>query len=250
MKIKLAIILLCLLALSATTYVFAQFILPSLQSDDDNIPDAAELFIFDSAIHAIHPVPWRDDEISLGSFEDVLLNLMQNPRGAIIVGQVAGPSINRILDPAIHLRDFAFPSACNHVITPIQVNYIVSAGIDVGNLRIGEIVDVMELYYFVTSETQAFAEGIPIGDVRTLRSYIPMETGNLYLLFLIKETQPIFRHNGEAIFSAASWSSVHRLNSGLQYDATRPALTPYQRYWHQAISDMFGHLVDTPQPTP
>ena len=92
------------------------------------------LFLYDSSRHIIHgafgPSPFIGNPFR--SFEEFHSVVRESPYSAIIIGEVAGPSINRIITPANHLKNFFIPGADNHVITPILVHYTILMGEDAG----------------------------------------------------------------------------------------------------------------------
>jgi len=209
------------------------------------------LFMFNSSIHAVYSPQWTGSAIVRGTFEDY--DNERHPGRAMIIGEVAGPSVNRIINPRWelrdHHRDFYYGSGDNHVITPILVHEIIFLGTEVDELihvKVGEVIDVIEGYYFVTPETQAYAHGARVGQVRTVRGARPMESGNRYLLYIHhggNRASSIYHYNYELILSAMGRSQVYHLGSLLPRARMDSQPNPLNiPGWHEAALSRHDHL--------
>jgi len=186
------------------------------------------------------------------SFEEYVNH--RHPGRAVIVGEVVGPSTNRILNPAWHLRNFNYPAGINHVITPVLVHYIIFQGEAITNISVGEIVDVLEGYYHITPETRQYHAGDPrytAGDIAISLSW-PMEAGNRYLIILhngANDPSGMYSYNGEVVLSAMRREQVYRLSQiAPAFDAIHAP--PHYPQWHQSAMAMYGHLYHTLPATP
>jgi len=254
MKKKMLIAWIVCFALSGAmlTYILAQTLSSSSNSDDwerlniERFEDDFEnwMFMFDSDRHEVVSPEWHGSRMVVDTFEEAH-RLMRRASGAIIIGEVAGPSINRITDPAI--RPLNVTTADNHVITPILVHYIMHVGDEITNIRIGEIIDVIEGYSYVTPETRAYQRGTPIGTVITNRGAVPMEVGNRYILHLFGITGETAHYNGEQIVHAAQASQVFPLNP--QAPIREVPGQPHVAEWHAGMLALYGHLYSIPSPT-
>jgi hypothetical protein len=241
--LKVAVCLLLLGIISVTIYSSLRSPLSRPFVNADNTS-----FLFDSSIHTIHSPKGHIDEIIIPqSFEDMDSRVRANPLYAIVIGEVAGFSINRIISP-FDLRDFSRPGADNHVITPMLVHKIIYIGDEIRDLEYlteGELVDVREGYYYITEETQAYRSGKPLGDIETIRRYWPMESGNLYLMYLYYYPAEVYQYNGEVILSvSASRTSVYQLSSSMPDLDVSPMTPNHYPAWWQAAIEKYGHLAD------
>jgi len=218
---------------------YTEAMLPNRNFQDDF---ENNLFWFDSKRHMVHETEWSASEERFPSFQAFHDNALSSTNMAIIIGEVVGPSINRITGPARHLWEPGQRLGDNHVITPILVHYIIHMGEDITHVKVGEIFDVIEGYYYVTTETQAYFQDIPLGTVIGNRGARPMETGNRYLIFLYRSffENTVFEYNDELPLSAAQ-----RENSFL-LDPSAPISTPRC----QDAMAMYGHLYTLPPPPP
>ena len=212
--------------------IFASTRSPVLWEDDfEN-----NLFRFNSSKHRVYNPMWMGSEFIRGTFAD--FDNERHPGRAMIIGEVAGPSINRIIDIG----------ADSHVITPILVHYILFVGEEIDELihiQVGEIVDVMENYFFVTPETRAYARGVPLGQVITNWGARPMESGNRYLLYIHHGgnwPDCPYLFNGERVLAAMHRSLVYRL--GPIGPIARLSSTPTHGIpgWHEAAIAIYGQL--------
>ena len=205
------------------------------------------LFMFNSSRHVVHNPQWMASGIPPNTFEE--FDSFRHPGRAIIIGEVAGPSINRIINPKLSLQDFSVPSGDNHVITPILVHYIIFLGEDIDetlSIQVGDVIDLMEGYFYVTPETQAYIEGVPLGQILTNWAARPMEAGNRYLIYMHDgENRPdsIYRYNDELILGAFGNSRIYILDpvSPLTRLDNRPGPQSFPG-WHEAAMAMYGHL--------
>ena len=223
--------------------VFASAHSPVLWEDDFN----NELFRFNPSTHSIYDTTWSASQIVHGTFED--FDAERHPGTAIVIGEVAGPSLNRIIWPRNDLRDLRRGGGWNHVITPVLVHYIIFVGEEIEELmhiQVGEIVDVMEGYFYVTAETQEYANFAPLGQIRTILCARPMESGNRYLIYLHHGgnwSDSIYRYNGELVLSAIDSSLVYRLGSIGPIAALSNNPNPNNiPGWHEAALATHGHL--------
>jgi len=255
MKKRYIVLALCVSLLCGTAVAFN--ILP-LSSSDRQLSSGTEyieqiydeLFWFDSSAHMVSKVPFSFSGGWVGTLEGLDEVSRDFPNNAIIIGEAIGPSINRIMRPAYHLRGHNAVSGQNHVITPILVRYIVYVGDEITNIRVGEIVDVMESHYFVTPETQDYVHGWPLNTVKNRRWGQPMEMGNAYLMYLVYHSTAIaHRYNGEVILHAFYDEQVHPLSPIAPITAT-PNLPQHIIDWHQSALSMYGHLYHLPPPPP
>ena len=213
------------------------------------------LFMFDSDRHVVHSPDWHGSEIIPLSFFEFDANGRNGTHTAIVVGEVAGPSVNRIINPALHLRDLSVVTGDNHVITPVLVHYIIRAGEEFPEMEVGEIIRIKEGYFYVTSETQEYFGGTSIGEVVTNMGAWPMEAGNRYLILMqfnpSASTDSVYSHNGENFPSAMRREQVYLLdpNNSVRARADNPVRPHYAQWWQDAM-DMYGHLYDLPWVTP
>ena len=253
-KIITATICLVLLLAIGVTYIIIQTSSSSTMSDrlfearhlfEDDFENG--LFWFDPDRHVVHNLFVRDSETTPSSFERFDAHFRNFSGQAIIIGEVAGPSINRILRPAEHLQHLADDPVVarfgiNHVITPILVHHIIHLGSEVTCVKIGEIVKVMEGHYFATSETQEYIDGdAALGEIITNFSYMPMETGYRYVIYVNITNFWFYHFNGEPILDAMHLG-MYRLD---------PNATPPESHWHpdytqwwKDIMEKYGHLAE------
>ena len=246
------ILALCsLLAIAAAvmvqTFVFVGQ--PILWEDDfEN-----NLFRFNPSKHIVNEQVWLGQEPDMPSFEEFHSRVITqySDRHAVIIGEVVGPSINRIVDPRIGLRNPNVPVALNHVITPVLVHSIIHLGEGINNdVRVGEVIDLREGYFYVTPETQAYENGIPLGQIMGIFGARPMESGNRYLIFMHNDgniaVNP-YRYNGEHILSAWQSPTVLRLApAGTLSNNSHPFPD-----WHRAAMEIYGYLYfDLPETPP
>jgi len=168
-----------------------------ISSVNINSGDIASPHLFNSSYHTLHNSPHSTTNITTpASFEEFDFAVRNNSNTAIIVGEVAGSSTNRILWPKEDLRDPDGIFGQNHVVTPILIHHIIFLGDEVADISRGDIISVIEGYYYVTNETQAYVDGFAIGDIMTNRSYWPMETGNRYIIYLVDGVHEVYRYGG------------------------------------------------------
>lgn|GEM_PF-6056103 len=203
------------------------------------------LFKFNSSRHTVNQRVWLGHEGLLPSFEE-FNTLAMHPGRIIIVGEVVGPSINRVIHPRWDLWDPATPSADNYVITPVLVHHIIHLGDEILNdVRVGEVIDVREGHFFVTPESQPYADGIPIGEIMANFGTIPMESGHRYLMFIHNggnDPESPYNYNGEIILGSMHRRSFYRLGTlapGGRGAAPNDHPLPD---WHAAALAMYGHL--------
>ena len=238
MRKKVTIFALCLAAICVMGATFA---IANARSFD------YDLFLFNSSRHTVHDSPMSASMLisaSFGEFHDTNLNF---PDSAIIIGEVAGPSINRIIFQPVLQRDSSVPSGLNHVITPILVHYIIHMDEGFTSVQVGEIVNVIEGYFYVTPETGGHERGLAPGTIVTHFSTWPMETGNRYLIYLFEDLNfsEVYRYNGEAIPFAFFRESIYLLNptNSRMARLDNPSRPHYAQWWQDAM-DMHGHLAD------
>jgi len=208
-------------------------------------PQTEELFVFDSSRHTVHSLPYHANEIRPASFED--FDAIRHPRRAIVVGEVVGPSINRIINLSDDLRDVNVATGFNHVVTPVLVHYVIFAGEYIEKIEIGQVINVREAYYVVTADTQAYARGFPTGDVMTILSSWPMEMGNRYLIYLHYNDLDVYRFNGEVVLSAMRRESIYLLDPSEEARARMYVPSrPHFIEWWDAAMQTHGHLADLP----
>lgn len=197
------------------------------------------MFLFDSSRHeVVSPAGQHDSWWVPGSFEEAH-TLMQGSNGAIIVGEVVGPSINRITESV---------RTSNHVVTPVLVHDVMFLGEEVSNVIVGEIVDVMEGYYYVTPETSAHRNGrVPVGTLITQFGTIPMEVGNRYVIILDGNAGERSWVDSERIFNATGREGVFPLTPRAPRleDPNRPHIAE----WQSGMMSLYGHLENIPSPS-
>ncbi|MCL2376607.1 MAG: hypothetical protein FWC76_04340 [Defluviitaleaceae bacterium] len=200
----------------------------------DSISDT---FLFNSSHHTVHDLPWETNETIPASFEEFDTAVRNNSNAAIIVGEVAGPSINRIIQP----------KGENHVITPILIHYVIFLGDEIADMQTGDIINVIEGYYYVTPQTQAYADGFAVGDIMTNRSYWPMESDNRYIIYLVGGAHQIYHYNNQSILSAGFREQVYLLDtsSPIRAHIDIPSLPHYAQWWQDAM-EMYGDLEGLP----
>jgi len=201
------------------------------------------LFTFDSSVHTVHEgFPLDGSGIGMPeTFREFDDSVRGGSSRALIVGEVAGPSINRIISGGF-----------NHVITPILVHYVVFMGDNIPMFEVGGIINVRENYFFVTYDTQPpdRPSGAQIGDVVTNMRYVPMESGNRYLIYVgYRSLTPnnVYYYDIELFFSAMRRGLVYLLdpeNPRPPRNESRAELA-YSRRWQEAM-EMYGHLAELP----
>ena len=239
MRKRIITIIFSLLAVSALIIfnVFASTSQPILWEDDfEN-----GLFRFNASTHTVNQHATEALEILSPDFE-VFYSLTRHPGQIIIIGEVVGPSINRIIHPRIDLRDLTQLAAFNHVITPVLVHEIIHLGYEVYNdVRVGDVVDIRELYYFVTPITGSHANGIPAGQIVAQWGTRPMESGHRYLIFAHnsgnREVSP-YHYNGELVLNAMHRADIYRLTPIVPLSGSSHSLPE----WHRDAMARFGHL--------
>jgi hypothetical protein len=106
----------------------------------------------------------------------------------IAIVEVAGPSVNRIIDLPRELRDPnrdpRLPQGINHVVTPIRVNRIIYLGEDL-TVEEGDVVLALERYFYVTHETPDLLQHHPMHTIISGWGDVPMEMGRSYLIYTL-----------------------------------------------------------------
>jgi len=199
------------------------------------------LFMFDSSRHEVRLIWTTAHWNGPDTFAEFDTNVRARPNNAIFVGEVAGPSINRIM-----------VGADSHVITPILVHHIIHLGDEISGVQVGEIINVGEGISYVTEDSEEYTMwGIPLGSIVSNRGSWPMEVGNRYLIYTHLVTGEIFRFNDEPILSASGWQSVYLLDPK---NPERARLTEraesnlqgavfFPQWWHDAM-EKYGHLAE------
>ena len=238
-----------LIIVSILVGIYATPFSSSLHCSSDTWKDDFEsgLFLYDSSRHEmINPV-WMVSRIPpTKTLEEI--HSYEHSGTAIIIGEVAGPSLNRIIWPRQELRSRSITGGFNHVVTPVLVHYIVFVGDEIGRLahiQVGEVVDIIEGYFYVTDETQEYANGIPIGTLITHAETRPMESGNRYVIYLhYGDNRPvsIYHIDSEFISVAMQRDLIHRLGALSPIEPLSSIPTHGTPGWHEAANAMYGHL--------
>ena len=235
MKKKITIFALCL-AMISTVFIMANAALTNQSADD-------ELFLFDSSKHTVHSPEYTASGYLSDSFEEFNNLYLTYPDTAIIIGEVTGPSINRIIHTLDYLRNPNAPIRFNFVITPILIHHIVSLGEEFTDVKVGEIINVSERYYYVTPETTE--QEHLVGNIVTHFSTWPMEKGNLYLIHLHESAydSEYYRYNGEVIASAFFKEMIYLLDpiSPARVHTNNETHPHYSEWWQDAMAK-YGHL--------
>jgi len=261
MKKKLTILALGLILIGLTYTIFAA----TRPVNSDPTPDHATeesirlatfeddfengLFVFNPDRHVVIDRPWNASWSGRPyPFDVTMESVLQNPREAVLIVEVAGPSINRIIDPAWHLTDFSRPTGFNHVITPMLVHHIIHAGEELlMDLKVGKITNILENYFYVTPETQAYVDGVSLGTVMVNMSSVPMEVGSRYLIIAHDGDggTGIYQYQGERILGAMFIDSVFLLDPSAPPPDAPYGFDHYTEWWTMAM-EMFGDLYDLP----
>ena len=210
------------------------------------------LFRFNPSLHTIHG---QEADLAqyvggMPTFEEYYDAIVKHPNQIAIIGEVVGPSINRIVNPRLDMADASVPAASNHVLTPILVHYIMHIGADVTNtVRVGEVIDVIEGHFFVTQETQAYVNGTPLGTIVAQFGTRPMESGHRYLMFLHNGSSWIgspYRYNSEIVLGTMLKEDIYRLTPIVPLCGSSHAWAD----WHRDAMARFGHLYHELPPVP
>lgn len=100
--------------------------------------------------------------------------------GIILTCQVAGDSINRIMEPPKDKKESKLYGV-NHVLTPIKIQQIIYKGSKVA-LKAGDIIYVIEPFFYVTEETPDYLSSVEKGTYVT-NEYDPMVKKKIYLMY-------------------------------------------------------------------
>jgi len=235
-----------LLALSACLIAFAAaavFITAAMRDSGEEVIFGDGLIMFNPDVHTLFEDPYWNlmvSEIISDSFEAWDTGSRGSDLTVVFIGEVAGPSINMIIPQG----------ADSHVVTPIKVHYIIHQGERVTNLRVGELVDIREAYFFVTPE-MSYRYGAPMGTVASVRGGRPMIAGNRYLIYAWLSGGTAEIYNGERILSSFRRISNYRLSPMLPLsEIESPSVPHYAAFWQDAMT-LYGHLYHTlPQSPP
>lgn len=194
------------------------------------------LFMFDPERHDFvnHRITDLTEHLPAQSFEEFDAMARLSPDSAIIIGQISGPSLNR----SMHL-------SVSHVLTPFAIQDVIFVGdnvADVFDISPGASVDIMEGYSFVMPNTQEALLGeFDIGTAVTIFDLLPMEVGNIYLLYLHILDHEQYLHNDRPLLSAAHRLAVYKL---YPTDPIRAQAVGAPHYdWWQDAMQMYGHMV-------
>ena len=199
------------------------------------------LFRFNSTTHTVHEQVWFASEDLPANFNE-LDEILRHPTTVIVIGEVVGPSINRITFPRMSLQDVSVPVTFNHVITPVLVHDIIYIGSDITHdIRVGEVIDVREGYFFVTEETQEYVRGTPLGNIVAQFGTRPMESGNRYLIYAHNSwnrADNTYNYIDEVVLGAMNRIGIYRLAPFASLsDDSHPLPS-----WHRDAIARFGHL--------
>jgi hypothetical protein len=153
---------------------------------------AADTFYYDSSNFSVY---YEDIIISreppASTFEE-LESLYRSLRGAeynesvfILVAEIAGPSVNRIIEPEDPDDwDPTVVYGSNHVITPMRIKEVIYQS-DGNDLKAGDEINMMERYFIATKETPLLLEEVGRNTVITNSQYpyTPMERGKTYVIY-------------------------------------------------------------------
>lgn len=177
-----------------------QSVQPIIGGDAGNGDNSPSGFYFDSTKFIIVDND-GGNRIIPTSMEDMekrarnLTNDSETQYGAILICEVIGKSINRIIEPSEEDRDESSVYGVNHVLTPVKISRVVFAGKDVF-LNEGNEVYLVEPFFYVTKETPAYME--EYGENTIISSeYDPLEKGKRYLMYLSYQPDEIYNFNGE-----------------------------------------------------
>jgi len=224
-------------------------------NDNQHTNDSIEndnLFLYDPIKNPITSgsisriVPMSLEELELGS--RMYKDEEPNPYTLILICEVAGPSINRIIMPPKSKMDYTKVYGTNHVITPILIHKIIYMG-DYSNVKEGEIIFVAEPYFYITEETPDYLDTLSLNSVWA-NEYYPMEAGNLYLTYMGLVTNELFAYNGsDTIYSIIGMrEGVYNLSDPTPQNSAMASMGIEPKghtveMWHDARAK-YGYLVD------
>ena len=117
--------------------------------------------------------------------------------GLIVRCSVAGPSINRIMEPTPEEREPGVVYGVNHVLTPVVIEKIFYAGENV-DIKEGETYYLKESYFYITPDTPLYWD--EYGENRVYASeYNPLVEGHSYVVYMVYRQSDIYDYNGEPI---------------------------------------------------
>jgi len=204
----------------------------------------------------IHSVQYRDagERIIPSSFIDLDNRCRWSNDGTpiksslIIIGEVAGPSTNRIIYPSRSERIPGQVYGSNHVTTPVLIHNIIYRGENHDVIE-GDVIYVREHFYYVTEETPDALNHFPLNTIISYE-YDPMEKNNLYLMYIGQGSSELYNFNyyPSNLHIVARREGVFNLsdptpqNSAMASVGMEPP-AHYARMWHDARAK-YGHIAD------
>jgi hypothetical protein len=163
--------------------------LSSCASAGDGSGTNPNAFSYDPSAFSTFYVQTEVDEVLFAeTFEErelkmrALRGFEYNENAFILVVEVAGESINRIIFPEDETdRDPTIVYGNNHVITPVRIKDVIYQS--TGNkLQKDDVIHVMERYFIATEETPVILREVGSNAVVTT-DYDPMERGKTYVIY-------------------------------------------------------------------
>ena len=103
----------------------------------------------------------------------------------------------------------------------------------------GEITNVIEPYYFVTSETPYQLNHLPMYSIISTE-YEPMEKGRTYLVYMFNDIHEVYYYNGGPILAVAGFrESVYDLSLANPLDSMDRTVNLYRSITPAQYSAMF-----------
>ena len=182
--------------------------------------------------------------------------------GVILLCEVAGDSVNRIMKVPMAEREPGKIYGVNHVITPIIIKNLIYTGASV-SLEEGDTIYLYEKFQYVTKATKHSEkiEGIEVPDTSpkknpegsseseekkyTTKEYDPLEKGKTYLLYASHEPPltDAYKYKGQPpLLLSGLRDAVYCLSDDTPQQYGKK--TPNYETWWWIVKERYGDLVE------
>ena len=122
-----------------------------------------------------------------------------NPDDSVVIGRckVAGPGINRIIEPSIEEMDYSKTYGENHVLTPIILSEIYYAGNKV-DIKPNEEAYLIEPYFYITESAKDYYKAFGGGKIYTYE-YTPLKQDVEYIIYMRLREDDVYDYNDAVI---------------------------------------------------
>ena len=202
-------------------------------------------FSFDASIHTF--VDERDggDRFFARTIKDMenrargLTDESNKQVGTILVCEVAGMSINRIIEPSEEDRDKSKVYGLNHVLTPVKIKKVIFTGKDV-RLEEDDVLYLVEPFFYVTEETGEYYKAYGMNSI-VADEYDPIEFGKTYVMYLSYYPSEIYDFDGKTTLGTLGLrESVYCISDDAP--SNRASSDPiYTEIW-QEVKSKYGNI--------